>query len=284
MNCQSVSEVVNDLARDRGLDQIEANDRQEALEHLEECAECSLRLRDQRALTRSLQELASEMKSLTTPARVEDRVLASFRQMNQKSEVRGQRAEVEGQRSENRGQKTQNAVRWNRWMLAAAAAVLIALGVAGLRQYVSRQSQPGTADTQNGVAQSSPSALPAQLPAQPAVSDDKPEKQLPQKLAPRKVPRRHSRPLNRDVNASRQVLANAPAVNDTESEIATQFMPLGYAPINPQDGGQLVRVELSRTAMLSMGLPVNMDRYGERVKADVLLGPDGLARAIRFVQ
>jgi hypothetical protein len=62
-------------------------------------------------------------------------------------------------------------------------------------------------------------------------------------------------------------------------------MPLGYAgPINLQDGGQLVRVELSRSAMLNMGLPVNMDRYGERVKADVLLGADGLARAIRFVQ
>ena len=29
---------------------------------------------------------------------------------------------------------------------------------------------------------------------------------------------------------------------------------------------------------------VNMDRYGERVKADVLMGADGLARAIRFVQ
>lgn len=273
MNCQSVSEVVSDLARERGLDQVEANDRQTALEHLEECAECSLSLRDQRALTRSLQELTSEMKSLAAPARVEDRVLATFRQMNQ-------RAEVGGQRSENRGQKTQNAVRWNRWMVAAAAVVLIALGIAGLRQYVSRQSQSGTADTQKGVAQSSPSALP-----QPAAaSDDKPEKQLPEKIAPRKVHRRYSRPLNRDVNPGRQVLANAPAVNDTESEVATQFMPLGYAPINPQDGGQLVRVELSRTAMLSMGLPVNMDRYGERVKADVLLGPDGLARAIRFVQ
>jgi hypothetical protein len=36
--------------------------------------------------------------------------------------------------------------------------------------------------------------------------------------------------------------------------------------------------------MVNLGLPVNMDRYGERVKADVLMGSDGLARAIRFVQ
>jgi hypothetical protein len=62
-------------------------------------------------------------------------------------------------------------------------------------------------------------------------------------------------------------------------------MPIGFAgPLNPQDGGELVRVELSRSAMLSLGLPVNMDRFGQSVKADVLLGPDGFARAIRFVQ
>jgi hypothetical protein len=56
------------------------------------------------------------------------------------------------------------------------------------------------------------------------------------------------------------------------------------SPINLQDGAQVVRVELPRSAMVSLGLPVNMDRYGERVKADVLLGADGLAHAIRFVQ
>jgi hypothetical protein len=73
--------------------------------------------------------------------------------------------------------------------------------------------------------------------------------------------------------------------NETQGEIATQFMPLGYAgPINLQDGGQLVRVQMSRSAMLSLGLPVNMDRYSESVKADILLGADGFARAIRFVQ
>jgi hypothetical protein len=51
-----------------------------------------------------------------------------------------------------------------------------------------------------------------------------------------------------------------------------------------QDGGQIVRVQLPRSAMASFGLPVNMERYNERVKADVLLGVDGVAQAIRFVQ
>jgi hypothetical protein len=42
-------------------------------------------------------------------------------------------------------------------------------------------------------------------------------------------------------------------------------------------------VELPRSALLSFGLPVDPDRASERVKADVLVGGDGVARAIRFV-
>jgi hypothetical protein len=73
--------------------------------------------------------------------------------------------------------------------------------------------------------------------------------------------------------------------NHATREIATDFMPLGYLnPATFQDGGQIVRVELPRSALVNFGLPVNMDRYHEKVKADVLLGVDGLAHAIRFVQ
>ena len=50
------------------------------------------------------------------------------------------------------------------------------------------------------------------------------------------------------------------------------------------DGGQIVRVELPRSALANFGLPVNMDRSNEKVKADVLFGVDGLAHAIRFIQ
>jgi hypothetical protein len=67
--------------------------------------------------------------------------------------------------------------------------------------------------------------------------------------------------------------------------VATDFMPVSYTnPIGMQDGGQVVRVELPRSALATFGLPVNLARAGERVKADVLVGTDGQARAIRFVQ
>ncbi len=71
----------------------------------------------------------------------------------------------------------------------------------------------------------------------------------------------------------------------SETEVATDFMPIGYvSSASLQDGGSVVRVELPRSTIVSMGFAMNMDRYGERVKADVLMGADGLARAIRFVQ
>ncbi len=73
--------------------------------------------------------------------------------------------------------------------------------------------------------------------------------------------------------------ANAPV------EIATGFYPLqDAATLPPFEYGTLVRVQLPRSALQLVGLPVNQDRLSERINADVLLGQDGLARAVRFVQ
>jgi hypothetical protein len=70
-----------------------------------------------------------------------------------------------------------------------------------------------------------------------------------------------------------------------EVEIATDFFPLvNREALTQLDSGQLVRVELPRSALMSFGLPMNMERAGERIKADVVVGEDGLARAIRFVR
>ena len=76
-----------------------------------------------------------------------------------------------------------------------------------------------------------------------------------------------------------------PVANHVANEIATDFVPLGDMNlVSLQDGGQIVRVKLRRSTLVRFGFPVNMDRYNENVKADVLVGADGLARAIRFVQ
>jgi len=85
---------------------------------------------------------------------------------------------------------------------------------------------------------------------------------------------------------SNQAVASTAANQSSRPvEAMTDFYPIGYVnTLNLQEGGQLLRVELPRTAVARFGLPVNMDRANQRVKADVLVGSDGLAQAIRFVQ
>ncbi|MGH9646077.1 MAG: hypothetical protein ACRD4E_04600 [Bryobacteraceae bacterium] len=65
-------------------------------------------------------------------------------------------------------------------------------------------------------------------------------------------------------------------------EVVTQFFPLlDAAP--PFERGELLRVTVPASTMRQVGLPVNEDRLSDRVYADVLVGQEGLARAIRFV-
>lgn len=68
------------------------------------------------------------------------------------------------------------------------------------------------------------------------------------------------------------------------TEVATSFYPLPDADVSPVDEAAIVRVQLPRSAMRLVGLPVNEDRVDERIQADVVVGQDGLARAVRFVQ
>ena len=65
-------------------------------------------------------------------------------------------------------------------------------------------------------------------------------------------------------------------------EVVTDFFPL-MDPAPPFERGQLLRVELPASAMQMVGLPVREDRLAEPVQADVLVGEEGLPRAIRFV-
>lgn len=66
-------------------------------------------------------------------------------------------------------------------------------------------------------------------------------------------------------------------------EVMTEFYPLmDAAP--PFERGELLRVSLPASAMRTVGLPVSEDRLSDRVQADVLVGEEGLARAIRFIR
>jgi hypothetical protein len=109
-----------------------------------------------------------------------------------------------------------------------------------------------------------------------------PEPQKAPEQAENRVPRR---PAPKPVRRPTRRAPETQMANHASSEIATDFMPLGDAnALVLQDGGQIIRVKVPRSTLVRFGFPVNMDRYNENVKADVIVGVDGLARAIRFVQ
>jgi hypothetical protein len=62
------------------------------------------------------------------------------------------------------------------------------------------------------------------------------------------------------------------------------FIPLpdtDAVPVN--EDMDVVHVEVPRSAMLAVGLEAGADRAEEMVEADIMLGSDGVARAVRFV-
>jgi hypothetical protein len=66
-------------------------------------------------------------------------------------------------------------------------------------------------------------------------------------------------------------------------EVMTDFIPMVYDP-HPIERGRIVRVRLPRATLAAFGLPVNEQQAEQPIRADVVLGEDGLARAVRFIE
>jgi hypothetical protein len=74
-------------------------------------------------------------------------------------------------------------------------------------------------------------------------------------------------------------------VSSSAGDVKTAFLPLRYSDV-PVTGAQIVRLEVPRAALTSFGVaPADTVRGSSAgtVLADVLVGADGLARAVRFV-
>lgn len=52
----------------------------------------------------------------------------------------------------------------------------------------------------------------------------------------------------------------------------------------PMESGEVIRVQMPRSSLIALGLPMDVERAHKSVKADLLIGEDGQARAIRFVR
>jgi len=79
-----------------------------------------------------------------------------------------------------------------------------------------------------------------------------------------------------------EIARRAPTTPPGIGEVTTEFFPLRYSTV-PVRSGHVVRMEVPESAMASFGLaPLGADPMAT-VVADIVIGDDGLARAVRFV-
>jgi hypothetical protein len=261
MNCHDLEAVAGDLARGHLMD---AAQREKALAHAASCACCASRLADERALTDGLRFVANAANE-DAPARVEAALLAAFRQ---------QRAALPAVAPARTARP--------QWLYAAAGVAAVAAIISLLALVASR-----TQDSQQPAPQKAATPGPA-VPDEPRPST--PQLQALQGAEKGAVAVNATERGRKSTDRNRSVVRSKPPADDlnkpaADAEIATDFIPLmNREALAQMDGGQVMRVELPRSALMSFGLPMDMERAAERIKADVVVGNDGLARAIRFVR
>jgi hypothetical protein len=245
MNCQTFSDLIDDLAGEQIMD---AAMRTRALAHAEECIDCAVRLKAQRRVTSDLRELIYATKDQTAAAVVWERLSCAFDARDVA--------------------RVPNIHR--KWIYAAGAIAAMLFLAFTLLAIIGLRRRPVHMYVSNPTA-----STPIQ-----AIQTNEPKGEPSRDIViagVKKEPRRSSYRRS----PARQAIT--PLVSQPK-EIATDFIPLTYVDTELGSGAQIVRVQLPRSAMANFGLPVNMDRADQPVKADVLLSADGLARAIRFVQ
>jgi hypothetical protein len=287
MNCKEFEEIINDLACDHLM---LANRRVQALTHQEACARCAARLAQERLLTERLQMVA-EVEAGQTPARVKASLMAAFAEHQGISAAPVSPAPVKPASVNTPAQGNKN--RWPRWAMAAAAAILILLAVVTLRLLKAQSSaeiQPDAPPIQAEVDKEKKESAPQNpTPATP----DAPENQKPSivagqsKLDGTKEKASPSQGVGQVAQnrkprnvGSASIAANRAAQNEEVSD----YIALTYLNDSTAfDSGLVVRVQVPRSTLISMGLPMSVENSSELVKADVVVGDDGVARAIRLV-
>jgi len=264
MNCKDFESVVLELDRDEGASVA-------ALEHAAACSGCGEELEAIAELRASLAAIARQDAQLEAPAHIEAALVKRLR---------------EGQAPRNAGFNAPRLISRPRLRLALAAAAVIALIVTAASIVYLRSASRNSTMTGKG-------------PVQPPVREVPKDSGADQPVAP--APKKGAVPPGRLRSGQRELLGRTgeperkkPSTegqrgatsNDPSAgyEIATDYFPIGYGSfLQPVDSGQIVRIKLPRSALRSYGLPVDPLHADEAVKADVVIGNDGMARAIRFV-
>jgi hypothetical protein len=304
MNCETFQTILPDLGRDYPLD---LRTRQDGLAHAERCPNCSARLKDEYRLVAGLGTLAESFATAEASPKIEEALLKAFqtRTIKQQAEKQGETPRVMRARpsrpSANDSPLPPRAGTlgvdsrpspgfWNSWPVRVAAISVLVMGLAAWFSWQTTGRKPEEVvgrlkpSLTEGISRVPPSeAWPTQTAIVPETTRVHSHEPKTSQRAARKVALQTARSQNSVKHSDSNEVEEYAALDQTE--IATDFLPLSYEDTSSSslEGGQLVRVQLPRTTLLSFGFPMSEERAPEPIKADVLFGADGMARAIRFV-
>ena len=266
MSCQDFKRVVEELSDGRLMD---AAARDAGLAHAAVCVACAARLMEARGVGAAL-EVAARAETEEAPARVRAALVVAFAERHG-GVPKGQKHE-DAQPANVVALPPRRVTRW--WFAAGAAAAAAVILLSLTLSTLVRVSPDGPRSKPQETAK-------AQTPAE--VKVEKPGILVGADVAEQSPPKRtQPRATKAARGLRREARAGSAAVAQTGNN---EYLPLTYmAAATAMESGTVVRVELSRSALISLGVPVQPDRSEETLKADVVLGDDGVARAIRLVQ
>ncbi len=249
MNCYEFEMTVLVLARNQLID---AAARVLSLRHTENCARCAGRLAFERSLLAATRAVVAELASEEAPARVEAKLLETLHEHSLSRPAGNPEFPGIGDFS-------------SRWRPTAVAATILILASATAIFWLyspSLQRERGPQQSATGLV----------------IQPEPPVQTVERESASDHAGVRPQRRMHRRTLPSKSI---AP-------EVVTEFYPLveaeDFEGFDSLVAVQVVRVELPASALAAAGMSVSPEISSERIRADVVLGPDGLARAIRFVR
>lgn len=276
MTCESFNNVVHELSTGRSLDGRMERD---ARTHSGECEDCATVLEQQRRLTSLLGQVAMEDAELDAPDRIEATVLGAFRLAHGTANVVPLRPVA--------AEPVVPSSRFSRRWQAAAAAIVI--GVAGtLFSWQALRGGPVVVPKPEGASIAVTPSGEVATPFQPVPPprDRSVDGGSYGGIAPgRGIPEGPVIPVSNSAGSRRTTRPTQPLPTSEPTELVTDFYSLvpasGFAPT---EGGQLVRLQVPRASLASLGVPLPYGNPDGSVTADLVMGYDGVAHAIRFVQ
>lgn len=226
--------------------------------HLAECTQCAARMSHEFALNAGLQALAATTAQATAAPQIKQSLMTAFAEQHQPTKTSFSFGLM--------------AMRWS--LTAGMAAILLTLAAVGTFWYHKEPLQ----STTNRVPE-----IKAPMTQLPTIIQTENQADKAARTPNRKSIKKPliTKPRPQLPRKGRSESGETKLAQETKSE----FFPLTYAAnAKAVQNGMLMRVEVPKTTLIAMGIQVNEKHANELIKAEVMMGDDGVAYGIRLIQ